>query len=91
MTPSVEPQSPTGERRNPPETALASPLIDIHGVAEALGVTPRHIQRLVAERRIPYLKVGRFVRCGRAELSVWLDQQRVEVARSSCCGRTISR
>jgi len=91
MTPSVEPQSPTGEGRNPPASALASPLIDIHGVAEVLGVTPRHIQRLVAERRIPYLKVGRFVRFDRADLSVWLDQQRVEVARSSCCARTIRR
>jgi excisionase family DNA binding protein len=70
---------------------LASALIDIHGVAEVLGVTPRHIQRLVAERRIPYLKVGRFVRFDRAELSVWLDQQRVEVSRSPCCGRTIRR
>jgi excisionase family DNA binding protein len=54
-------------------------------------VTPRHIQRLVAERRIPYLKIGRFVRFDRSELSVWLDQQRVESTRSSCCGRTVRR
>lgn len=41
---------------------LRGPLLDIGAVAEALGVTPRHIQRLVSERRIPFLKVGRFVR-----------------------------
>ena len=90
MTPSADPQNPTRECRNPPASALATPLIDIHGVADVLGVTPRHIQRLVAERRIPYLKVGRFVRFDRAELSVWLDQ-RVEVSRSSCCGRAVRR
>jgi excisionase family DNA binding protein len=91
MTPSTESPSPISESRNPPAATLASPLIDIHGVAEVLGVTPRHIQRLVAERRIPYLKVGRFVRFDRAELSVWLNHQRVEPTRSSCCGRTIRR
>jgi excisionase family DNA binding protein len=53
--------------------------MDIHAVAEVLGVTPRHIHRLVAERRIPYVKVGRFVRFDPAELSIWLDGQRVEV------------
>jgi excisionase family DNA binding protein len=80
MTPSAEAQIPTTTRPNPaPAPALTSPLIDIYGVAAVLGVTPRHIQRLVAERRIPYLKVGRFVRFDRAELDVWLDQQRREV------------
>ena len=80
MTPSAEPRNLRSTGRDPaPARALTSPLIDIHGVAEVLGVTPRHIQRLVAERRIPYLKVGRFVRFDPAELSVWLDQQRREV------------
>jgi excisionase family DNA binding protein len=80
MNPSVDPQSSTTTGRSPaPASPLSSPLIDIHGVAEVLGVTPRHIQRLVAERRIPYLKVGRFVRFDRAELSVWLDQERRQV------------
>ena len=34
------------------------PLVDINAVAEQLGVTPRHVRRLVAERRIPYVKWG---------------------------------
>jgi len=62
---------------------LHGPLLNIDAVAEALGVTPRHIQRLVSERRIPFLKVGRFVRFDPGALNVWLDQQRVEPARST--------
>ena len=79
MSQPIKAHDPRSESRKSPAEALTSPLIDIHGVAEVLGVTPRHIQRLVAERRIPYLKIGRFVRFDRAELDVWLDQQRREV------------
>jgi excisionase family DNA binding protein len=66
------------------------PLLDICAVAKVLTVTPRHIQRLVAERRIPFLKIGRFVRFDPAELNVWLEEQRVQV-RSSRCGTNHSR
>ena len=62
---------------------LRAPLLDIDAVAVALGVTPRHIQRLVSERRIPFLKVGRFVRFDPGALDVWLDQHRVEPVRSA--------
>jgi excisionase family DNA binding protein len=79
MSHPTKPHDPRSESRKSPAEALTSPLIDIRGVAQVLGVTPRHIQRLVAERRIPYLKIGRFVRFDRAELDVWLDQQRREV------------
>jgi excisionase family DNA binding protein len=54
-----------------------SHLIEIPTVAQILGTTRRHVQRLVSERRIPYLKVGRFIRFDPCELSVWLDEQRV--------------
>jgi excisionase family DNA binding protein len=76
----------------PSESAmLQAPLLDIHAVAIALGITPRHVQRLVAERRIPFLKVGRFVRFDPAVLNVWLDEQRVEAVRSPLCCRTTGR
>jgi excisionase family DNA binding protein len=65
------------------KTTLESPLLDSDAVALALGVTRRHVQRLVAERRIPFLKIGRFVRFDPAELNVWLDQQRVESVRAT--------
>ena len=91
MGPSLESGSTTGKAHNPAAHLPVSNLIDIHEVAEVLHVTPRHIQRLVAERRIPYLKIGRFVRFDRAELNVWLDDQRVDSTRSSCCGRSVRR
>jgi hypothetical protein len=37
---------PMNDDRVLPAAALTSPLIDIRSVAETLGVTPRHIQRL---------------------------------------------
>jgi excisionase family DNA binding protein len=51
-------------------------LLDIDAVADLLAVTPRHIRRLVAERRIPYVKVGRFIRFDPADLESWLDGTR---------------
>ncbi len=51
-------------------------LLTIEQLADHLGSTPRHVRRLVAERRVPYLKVGRFVRFDPVEIATWLDDQR---------------
>lgn len=40
----------------------AAPLLDVNDVAARLGVTERFVRRLIATRRIPYVKVGRLVR-----------------------------
>ncbi len=53
-----------------------SPLLDLPAVAERLGVNHRHIRRLVAERRIPYLKWGHLLRFDQADIEAWLDQSR---------------
>ena len=37
-------------------------LLTIDQLAEHLGVTQRHVRRLVAEKRVPYLKWRRFIR-----------------------------
>jgi len=39
-------------------TSIRPALLDITGVAERLGVTVRHVRRVVAERRIPHIKWG---------------------------------
>jgi len=39
-------------------TDVLPQLLTIEQLAERLGVSIRHIRRLVAERRVPYLKVG---------------------------------
>jgi excisionase family DNA binding protein len=54
-------------------------LLDIEGVAERCGVRVRFIRRLVAERRIPYIKLGHLLRFDPDEITAWLDSQRVEV------------
>jgi excisionase family DNA binding protein len=46
-------------------------------VAFRLGTSVRHVRRLVAERRIPIVKVGRFVRFEAHELEHWIDDHRV--------------
>jgi excisionase family DNA binding protein len=57
-------------------------LLDIEGVAEVLGVSIRHVRRLVAERRIPYIKWGRFLRFDPAQIEAWIDGARVAPYRS---------
>ena len=56
----------------------ATPLLDIAALAERLGVTERFVRRLVDERRIPFLKIGKFIRFDPADIAGWIDEQRVE-------------
>ena len=53
-------------------------LLDMAAVAAIMATSVRHIQRLVSERRIPYIKVGHFVRFDESEVVAWLDERRVE-------------
>ena len=55
---------------------VTPPLLDLPAVAERLGVNQRHVRRLVAERRIPFLKWGHLLRFDPAELEAWLDRAR---------------
>jgi excisionase family DNA binding protein len=52
-------------------------LLTIPELATHLGTGVRHVRRLVQERRVPYLKVGRFVRFDPDEIDRWLDDYRV--------------
>ncbi|MDA8284570.1 MAG: helix-turn-helix domain-containing protein [Actinomycetota bacterium] len=52
-------------------------LLTIDQLAEQLGITTRHVRRLIAERRVPYLKVGKLVRFDPAEVADWLDDRRM--------------
>ena len=57
-----------------------APLLDLPAVAERLNVNERHVRRLVAERRIPYLKWGHLLRFDPVEIAAWLEQARQPVA-----------
>jgi excisionase family DNA binding protein len=54
----------------------AHPLMDLPAVARRLGVNQRHIRRLVAERRIPFVKWGHLLRFDPDEIEAWLDRAR---------------
>ena len=68
-TPNPSPvrDSPTTERRG---------LIDVPTLAVQLGVTQRFVRRLVAEGRVPFLKIGKFVRFDPNEIDEWVDARR---------------
>ncbi len=53
-----------------------APLVDLPAVAIRLGVNDRHIRRLVAERRIPYLKWGHLIRFDPTAIDEWLREAR---------------
>ena len=54
----------------------AQRLIDLEEVARRLGVNQRHVRRLVAERRIPFVKWGHLLRFGPVTIDAWVDEHR---------------
>jgi len=56
-------------------------LLTIDQLAEQLGITVRHVRRLIAERRVPYLEVGKLVRFDPAKIADWLDGSRITCSR----------
>ena len=55
-----------------------SSLMDIPTLAQRLGVTERFIRRLVTERRIPFYKIGRFIRFDPEVIDDWLASRAVD-------------
>jgi excisionase family DNA binding protein len=58
-------------------------LLTVEEAAERLGTSTRFVRRLVAERRIAYVKVGRHVRLDPADVEAFIAASRVEVRPSS--------
>jgi excisionase family DNA binding protein len=53
-------------------------LLTLQETADWLGTSERHVRRLVAERRITYLKIGGKLRFRRADVERFIDAGRVE-------------
>jgi len=53
-------------------------LLSMDAAAAYLSASPRFIRRLVAERRVPYVKVGRLVRLTAEDLDDFIAAGRVE-------------
>jgi len=59
------------------------PLMEIDQVAAYLGVSVRHIRRLVAEQRVPFIKWGSKLHFDPTEIDAWVDEHRRPARRSS--------
>jgi excisionase family DNA binding protein len=53
-------------------------LLTVAEAAERLNTTPRHVRRLVFERRIAYRKLGNYVRFHPDDLAEYVTAHRVE-------------
>lgn len=58
----------------------SQPLLDAAAVARRLATTERHVRRLVAERRIPFVRVGRFVRFNPTAIAEWVETNTTDPA-----------
>jgi excisionase family DNA binding protein len=53
-------------------------LLSVEQAAERLGTSVRFVRRLIAERRIAYVKLGRHVRIATEDLEAFIVAGRVE-------------
>jgi excisionase family DNA binding protein len=53
-------------------------LLTVEEAADRLGTSVRFVRRLVFQRRIPYVKVGRHVRIAASDLEAFIVAGRVE-------------
>jgi excisionase family DNA binding protein len=68
--------SPPDRRKDP----RMSQLLTVDDAATTLGTSPRFIRRIIAERRIPYVKLGRHVRIHQSDLDAYIAAGRQEAA-----------
>jgi excisionase family DNA binding protein len=54
-------------------------LLTVEAAADRLGTSVRFVRRLIFERRIAFVKVGRHVRIATADLDAYIRAGRVEV------------
>ncbi len=57
----------------------AAVLLTVEAAAERLSTSPRFIRRLIAERRIEFVKVGRHVRISESALHDFIDAGRYQI------------
>ncbi|WP_369252400.1 excisionase family DNA-binding protein [Geodermatophilus amargosae] len=67
----------TANRTTKQRHSPGDPLLTIAQAGEYLGTGERFIRRLITERRIAYVKVGKYVRLERSALDALVDVGRV--------------
>jgi excisionase family DNA binding protein len=64
-------------RANGADHAADDPLLTVAQAGEYLGTGERFVRRLITERRIGYVKLGKYVRLQRSTLDAFIDAGRV--------------
>ena len=59
-------------RRSATPVNSSGDLLTVEQAADYLNITEHFVRRLIRERRIPFLKVGRLVRLRRADIDAYL-------------------
>ena len=62
-------------------------LLTVEAAAEHLSTSVRFVRRLIAERRIEFVKVGRHVRISESALADFIESGRVEPLTNAGIGR----
>jgi excisionase family DNA binding protein len=62
----------------PRRTLAATALIDVPTLAQRLGIQVSFVRKLVDQRRIPFVRIGRLIRFDPDEVGAWLASNRVE-------------
>ncbi len=62
-------------------TLNTTDLVDVVDAAQRLGTPVRFVRRLIAERRIRFYKVGRYVRLDPADLDAFIAAGQVDPSR----------
>lgn len=60
-----------------------SALLNVDQVAERLGTPTRFVRRLIAERRIGFCRIGRYVRITDRDVAAFIEAARVPPAATS--------
>lgn len=53
-------------------------LMTVSDVAEILAVSKSMVYKLVEEREIPFVKIGKILRFKREDVEAWIESQRIE-------------
>ena len=70
---------------------MSDKLLTAEQVATLLGTTPRHVRRLVFERRITYRKLGRYVRFHPDDVAEYVAATRIAAGTVPGAGGTVAR
>jgi excisionase family DNA binding protein len=71
----------TANRTTDERRSLGDRLLTVAEASEYLGTGERFIRRLITERRISFVKVGKYVRLERSALDALVDAGRVHSQR----------